>query len=130
MGQYMRPVKQSKVSAHVANWENALRLVKGEASKIAAGGVCVPVDVQLNDGNKLAIGATGNVPAYVLGATAIPGQIGVTIAVGTGVAADFVNNCPNAGNTISVDTILIPGAILADYPLSAQPGTPKAFLVE
>ncbi|MGB5395552.1 MAG: prepilin-type N-terminal cleavage/methylation domain-containing protein, partial [Gammaproteobacteria bacterium] len=81
-------IKQSKVSALVENQENALRLVKGEAAKIAAGGACVDVIQQLNDGGKRAIGDTAGTAAYVTGLAAAAGQVGVN-----GIAA----GCPVSG---------------------------------
>ena len=121
-------IKQSKVSAHVSNWENALRLTKGEAAKIAAGGTCVSVLTQLNDGGKQAVGSTGGAtPAYVLGATATAGQVGVLIAAGTGTA---VAGCPQAGNTVTINVVVVAGTVAADYPDSANPATAKTFTVE
>ena len=55
---YTGYIKQGKVGAIVENMENAFRLVKGEAAKIAAGGQCVDLLVQLNDGGKRPIGVT------------------------------------------------------------------------
>ena len=119
-------IKQSKVSSHVSNWENALRLTKAEAAKIAAGGTCVAVDTQLNDGGKKAVGTPAS-PAYVLGATAIAGQVGVLIAAGTGTA---VAGCPQAGNTVTINAVAVAGTTDADYPQNAKTATSKTFTVE
>ena len=121
-------IKQSKVSAHVSNWENALRLTKAEYIKVIAGGDCVSVIVQLNDGGKQAVGSTGGAtPAYVLGVTAVAGQVGVNITAGTGTA---VAGCPQPGNDVSINVIVVAGSVAADYPDSAPPGTAKTFTVE
>jgi prepilin-type N-terminal cleavage/methylation domain-containing protein len=68
---YTGYIAQAKVSGVLENMENAFRLVKGEASKIAAGGVCANVVTQLNDGGKLALGATvaSATPAFFDGAS-------------------------------------------------------------
>ena len=119
-------IKQSKVSAHVSNWENALRLTKGEAAKIAAGGTCVSVLTQLNDGGKTAVGTPAS-PAYVLGATTIAGQVGVLIAAGTGTATA---GCPTSGNTVAINVVAVTGTVAGDYPANAQPTATKTFTVE
>lgn len=129
-------IQQSKVSSHVSNWENALRLTKGEAAKIAAGGICVSVLTQLNGGvvgaagNKAAIGGTalaGN-DAYVLAASVVPGQVGVLIAATAGEAVQA--GCPLPGNTVTINAVAVAGTTAADYPASAQPATDKIFIVE
>ena len=121
-------IKQSKVSAHVSNMENALRLAKGEAAKIAAGGTCVAlVATQLMDGQgtggKQAVGSTGGAtPAYVLtGTTPAPGQVSVVVS--------DASDCPTAGTGVSIYSTAIAGAVAADYPSSSQPGT-TSFTVE
>lgn len=111
-------IKQSKVSAHVSNWENAYRFTKLEATKITAGGACESVITQLNGAGKQAVGNAGQA-AYVAGVAAQAGQIGIT-----GLTA----GCPVRGTPISINAVLISGSTaLGDYPASAQPGTPKTF---
>ena len=127
---YTGYIAQGKVSGVVENLENAFRLTKGEAAKIAAGGTCTSVATQLNDGNKKAIGATGALAsqpaAFALGVSATPGQIGIDILAGTGTATA---GCPNAGNTVSVNAVMAGGTVAANYPGAAAP-TPKTFTVE
>ena len=114
-------IKQSKVSSHVVNWENAFRITKNEASKIAADGTCVNVITQLNDGNKEAVGNAGTA-AFVRGVAAAPGQVGVN-----GIDA---GGCPVSGTAVNVNAVLISGTVVADYPDAYQPGTPKTFTPE
>ncbi len=106
-------IKQSKVSALVKNADSALSLVKAEAAKIAAGGTCTDVIAQLNDGNKQAVGNSGS-PAYVSGASAAAGQVGIQ-----GLTA----GCPVAGAAITIDTTAVTGTAAADYPGGALPGS-------
>jgi type IV pilus assembly protein PilA len=118
-------IQQSKVSSHVANWENALRLTKAESAKmqVTNDGTCDDVNAQLNDGNKQAVGSTGGaVPAYVIGVTAIPGQVGI--------AGINAAGCPVTGTAISINVIAVTGTAAGDYPAAAQPGTPKTFTPE
>ena len=129
---YTGYIKQGKVGALVENLENAFRLVKGEASKIAAGGACSVVDVQLNGGvaaavgNKRAIGSTTAVDAFALGASAVPGQVGVLIAIGTGT---LTAGCPTPGNAVTINAVLVAGTVATDYPGGAAPAS-KVFTVE
>ena len=109
-------IKKSKVSSHVANWENALRLTKAEAAKMQVrnDGTCDDVNAQLNDGGKQAVGSTGGaVAAYVRGATAIAGQVGINGINAAG--------CPVTGTAISINAIPVAGTVAGDYPVSAQP---------
>ena len=121
-------IKQAKISGIIENQENGLRVSKAEAAKIAAGGNCVDVVVQLNDGGKTAIGDAGT-PAYANAAAAI-GQISV-IDNGGGAAATANDGCPESGETITVDVNAVPvaGTVAADYPGGAVPA-PKTFVVE
>ena len=124
---YTGYIKQGKVGAMVENQENAFRLVKGEAAKIAAGGTCSPVTVQLNGGvaaaagNKRAIGATTAVDAFVAGAVGVAGQVFIS-----GLALD----CPVANAAVGVGiTVAALGTAAADYPSGALPVT-KTFTPE
>lgn len=105
---YTGYIKAAKVGSLIENHENAFRLVKGESAKIAAGGVCADVVAQLNDGGKLAIGDGGNGDAaFVSGASAIPGQIGIV-----GLTA----GCPVTGTKIDINAVSVAGSLPADYP--------------
>ncbi len=106
-------IKQSKVSSLVSNWENALRVTKSEAAKIAAGGTCTSVITQLNDGGKEAIGNAGTA-AYVAGNTAAPGQIAIE---------GLTSGCPEPGDQITIRAGLVSGTADADYPAGRVPET-------
>ena len=122
-------ITQSKVSAHVSNWENAFKLARFEMIKITAGGTCVSILTQLNGGvagaagNKSAVGSTAaaNLDAYTVGAAAA-GQVSIT-----GLDA---GGCPVRGTPISINAVLVSGSALIDYPAAAQPGTAKTFTPE
>lgn len=111
-------IKQSKIGSLVENAENGFRLVKGEASKIAAGGVCVDVIAQLNgtvtagDTSKKAIGdTTGLLAAYISGAPGA-GQVGIS-----GLTA----GCPVTNTAVTVSVGAITGTVAGDYPGGALP---------
>ena len=111
-------IRQSKVLVHVSNWENAYRLTKIEAIKIIAGGTCVSVITQLNDGGKQAVGNTGTA-AFAAGAAPAAGQVAIS-----GLTA----GCPVFGTPINVTAAAVSSTTAADYPASAKPGTTvKAF---
>jgi type IV pilus assembly protein PilA len=115
-------IKQSKVSGLIENQENALRVTKAEAAKIAAGGQCVSVINQLNDGGKQAIGSTGGAtPAFVSGVAAAAGQVGVNGIDGSG--------CPVSGTAVSINAVLVAGTAATDYPGGAAPAA-KTFTPE
>lgn len=131
-------IKQSKVSSHVSNWENALRLTKGEAAKVAAGGLCVSVLTQLNGGiaaaagNKSAVGSTAAaaVDAFTVAAVPVAGQISITGLTGADPATAEAAVCPLPGDVVVISAVLVAGSLAADYPADAQPGTNKTFTVE
>jgi len=114
-------IKQSKISGIIENMENGLRVAKAEAAKIAAGGTCVNVITQLNDGQKKAIGDAA-ADAYLNGAPAV-GQVGVV--------DDDADGCPESGETITVSVNAIPvaGTVSGDYP-NGLPIQDKTFSVE
>jgi type IV pilus assembly protein PilA len=114
---YQGYIKQTKVGSLVENAENGFRLAKGEAAKIAAGGTCVDVVAQLNDGNKKAIGDP-TLAAYVVGAPAA-GQVGIT-----GLTA----GCPVSGTAVGVTAAAVAGTVAGDYPAGALPN--KTFTPE
>ena len=108
-------IKQSKVTSLIGNWENAFRVAKGEAAKISAGGTCVDVIAQLNDGGKKAIGNSSNA-AYVSGSSAAAGQVYINGLNTSG--------CPAAGTTITVGAAKVTGITASsDYPTGRVPGT-------
>jgi len=119
---YTGYIKQGKVGALVENVENGFRLAKGEASKIAAGGTCVSLVTQLNDGNKQAVGSTGGAtPAYAV-AGAVAGQVVIT-----GLTA----GCPVAGTVVSVAAgDYVSGTVVGDYVYDVKSAAIKTFTPE
>jgi type IV pilus assembly protein PilA len=117
-------INQSRVNALVENHDAALRLIKGEAAKVAAGGSCLidrngdgnqdGIIVALNSGGKQAVGNAGN-DAFTDGAAGAAGQIGIQ-----GLDDD---NCPVPGQQITIDAQAVPGSAAADYPGGALPQT-------
>ena len=103
-------IKQSKVSGLIENQENGLRVAKAEAAKIAAGGTCVSVFTQLNDGNKKAIGDTTH-DAYV--------DTGTT--AGTITITGLTGGCPVSGTQVTISANLVSGTVANDYPGNAAP---------
>jgi type IV pilus assembly protein PilA len=111
---YQGYIKQSKISSLVANQGNGYRLVKGESAKIAAGGKCVSVITQLNDGNKQAIGSTtGTDPAFSSAASAVAGTVNIS-----GLNA---SDCPVSGTQVTVSVVAVANTVPGDYPGGALP---------
>lgn len=104
-------ITQSKVNALVTNQSTALRIVKSEAAKMVAGGVCADVIVSLNFNNKRAV-SNGGSPAYVTGAAGAAGQVGI---------AGLTSGCPDPGNLITIDAVAATGTVAANYPGGVLP---------
>jgi type IV pilus assembly protein PilA len=111
---YTGYIKQGKIGALVENHENAFRLAKGEAAKMAAGGRCVSLLTQLNGSTiaaemKQAIGSTGGATAAYVDAAAsvIPGQVAI---------GGLTLGCPATGTAITVTAVNVAGTVDADYP--------------
>ncbi|MDA3869260.1 MAG: prepilin-type N-terminal cleavage/methylation domain-containing protein [Gammaproteobacteria bacterium] len=118
---YTGYIKSAKVGGLVENHENAFRLVKGEAAKIASGAACSDVVAQLNDGGKQAIGSTdGATPAYVSGAAVAGGQVGIV---------GLTLGCPVSGTAITTNAVMVTGTAGTDYPGGAAPAN-KTFTPE
>ena len=109
-------IKQSKISGLIENQENALRLAKGEAAKIAAGGKCVSVIDQLNDGGKLAVGSTSSTEKAYAIAGAIPGSVIITGLGTVKFNGNDIAECPVSGTPITVTANLVKGTGTTDYP--------------
>ncbi len=110
-------IAQGKIGGLIQNQENALRLTKSLAAKIAAGGICTSgtndAITQLNSGGKQAIGSTGgSTPAYVSGTATAAGQIGV---------AGLTSGCPVPGTAITINAVLVAGTSGTDYPGGSAP---------
>ncbi|MFV2059794.1 MAG: type IV pilin protein [Gammaproteobacteria bacterium] len=119
---YTGYITQSKVTGIIFNQGYAIRILKDEVAKIAAGGTCVNILNQLNDGNKKVIGITSanNGPAFVV-AGAAPGSVVIAGLTGGG--------CTVPGNVVNV--ILIPpsGTLPGHYPNGVIPA-PIIFIPE
>ena len=115
-------IKQAKITSLLENWENAFRLVKGESAKMASGAPGDDVILQLNDGNKRAVGDVGSA-AFVNTAATTAGQVGIT-------GLDAANK-PVSGDMIEIDADLLTGTISSDYPNGRDPDAdPKQFTPE
>lgn len=127
---YTGYIAQGKVGSVIENMENAYRLTRGEAAKIAAGGTCTPLMTQLNGsatvnapGNKHAVGSNPATPvdAFVAAATGAAGQIYID-----GLTA----GCPVASTPINIGVGAVAlGTTLANYPGGALPAV-KTFTPE
>ena len=126
---YSGYIKQAKVSGVIENQENAFRVTKGIAAKMAAGGTCSTalkndVITQLNDGDKRAIGSdpSTTVRAFVASTTSAAGQIYVDGLTG---------DCPVAGSLITIGiTTAATGTVSADYPGGTSLPAVKTFTPE
>ncbi|MFV2059795.1 MAG: prepilin-type N-terminal cleavage/methylation domain-containing protein [Gammaproteobacteria bacterium] len=128
---YTGYIKQAKISSIIENHENALRLSKAEAAKVAAGGSCPNTTgqlytllAQLNNGfaGFEQVSAVGDptLPAFLTGAPAA-GQIQI---------GGLVADCPVSGTPITITMAAPTGALLAaDYPNGVIP-LPKIFTPE
>jgi prepilin-type N-terminal cleavage/methylation domain-containing protein len=112
---YTNYIKQGKVSALVANHAQAVKLVRSENAKIAAGGDCTGVIADLNTGGAQAVGNAGT--AAFANAVGTPGQVAIVGMVG-GTAGD---DCPDAGEAITISVTAAAGTVAADYPNNALP---------
>ncbi|HED35301.1 MAG TPA: prepilin-type N-terminal cleavage/methylation domain-containing protein [Gammaproteobacteria bacterium] len=109
---YTNYIKQAKVTGLVEHQANALRLIKAETIKMSAGGACVSVLNQLNEGGKQAIGSNnGATDAFAASGTAA-GQIGI---------GGLTAGCPVVGTVISISANLVTGTVAVDYPGGIAP---------
>jgi len=108
---YQGYIASGKAGGVTENHENAFRLAKAEAAKIASGSQCVDLLVQLNDGGKQAIGSTdGATPAF----SATAGTAGQVALVGLQTVGG-ITNCPNPGNLVTVSATIAAGTVVEDY---------------
>ena len=121
---YTGYIKTGKIGALVENQENAFRLAKGEAAKMAAGGKCVDLLTQLNgsnvagtNSNKQAIGSTnGTTDAYDTDAAgAVPGAISFTGLGDATFGTSTISNCPLTNTKVTVAANLVEGTVPGDY---------------
>ena len=107
---YTNYIKTAKVKTYVDNFDAAHRMVKSESAKISAGGACVDIIQQLNEGGKLAVGSSGTpvVPAFVAANSTAAGQVGIQ---------GLTSGCPVAGTQVTVNAGgAASGTANTDYP--------------
>ena len=98
---YQGYISQSQINSHVDNVDIAVRYVRNEFAKGAAGGACTAgniagVRTALIEGGKTAIGGAGG-PAYVALATTTAGSVQVDVTT-TFTAA----GCPPSGGVVTI----------------------------
>jgi type IV pilus assembly protein PilA len=105
---YTGYIAQSKVSSILLNQGYAIRLIKDEVSKIAAGGNCVNIIDQLNSGNKKVIGYTSsnNGAAFVVSGA----------ATGSVIITGLTSGCPVSGDNINISIVPPVGTLIVHYP--------------
>jgi len=110
---YTGYIAQSKVSSILMNQGYAIRLIKDEVGKIAAGGQCVNILNQLNLGNKKVVGfnSSNSGDAFVLSGT-VPGSVIIT---------GLTSGCPVSGDVINVSLIPPVGTLTSHYPGGSFP---------
>jgi type IV pilus assembly protein PilA len=114
---YQGYIQQAKVTSHVANHTNATKVVVGVISKKNAGTACTAANgiiASLNASSPIAIGGTtfALTPAFINGAAAIPGQVGITNL--------DANGCPGVLEIV-VGVSAVTGTVLTDYPSDTFP---------
>ncbi len=102
---YTDYIRQTKVTALVEHITNAVRVVKSENAKINAGAAGNDIIVELNLGNRLAVGDTVN-PAFAAGAIAAAGQVAIK---------GLSSGRPMPGATITITGKAAPGTVTTDY---------------
>jgi len=106
---YKGYITRTKVTALIEHQQNAIRVVKSEASKIAAGGSGLDIISELNLGNRNAVGALPGTPAFNAGSGApAAGQVSINGLSGT--------NSPIPGALVTITIGMAGGTVLTDYP--------------
>jgi type IV pilus assembly protein PilA len=102
-------IKQAKISALTEHTANAIKVVKTETAKIAAGSSGTDVINDLNFGDRKAVG-NATLAAFVPGPVggASPGQIAIDGLDGA--------NKPIAGSVVTIDAVPVVGTQSSDYP--------------
>ncbi len=101
-------IRQSKITALIEHQANAVKVVKAEASKIAAGATGVDVISQLNFGSRTAVG--NNALSAFTTAGGVEGQVEITGMTGAG-------NVPAPGDTVTITMYPVAATTAADYPV-------------
>ena len=103
---YAGYITHAKVSAVVEHQQNAIRLVKAEAAKIAAGSSGTDVVAQLNEGARKAVGDPSN-PAFDIGTAPVAGQVAIDGLDGA--------NKPTSGTPVTITFTPLLGTVVGDY---------------
>lgn len=103
---YAGYIKQTKITAMVEHQQTALKVIKAEAARIAAGSTGNDIIDELNSGNLTAVGAP-TLSAFVAGGAPSAGQVGVTGLDGT--------NRLTPGSNISIIVEPVLGTVAGDY---------------
>ncbi|MBI3562658.1 MAG: prepilin-type N-terminal cleavage/methylation domain-containing protein [Gammaproteobacteria bacterium] len=97
---YQGYISQSQINSHIDNVDIAVRYIRNEFAKGAAGGTCTAGSsagllTALNEGGKRAIGGAA-AAAFVASGVTTQGTVQVD-ATGT-----YVNGCPPAGSAVTI----------------------------
>lgn len=103
---YAGYITQAKIGAVVEHQQNAIRVVKAEAAKMAAGSPGMDVVVQLNSGARKAVGDPSN-PAFDTGSAPVAGQIAID-------GLDAANK-PTSGTPVTITFAPLIGTVAGDY---------------
>lgn len=99
-------ITQTKIGAVVEHQQNAIRVIKAEAAKMAAGSLGADVVVQLNSGARKAVGDPSN-PAFDIGTAPVAGQIAIDGLDGA--------NKPISGSLVTITFTPLIGTVAGDY---------------
>jgi len=103
---YAGYITHAKVSAVVEHQQNAIRLVKAEAAKMAGGSPGADVIAQLNNGARKAVGDPSN-PAFAIGTAPVAGQVAIDGLDGA--------NKPTSGIPVIITFTPLIGTVAGDY---------------
>lgn len=103
---YTGYITTAKVTAMVEHQQDAIRVVKAEAAKIAAGSSGIDVIAQLNEGARKAVSDPNN-PAFNIGTAPVAGQIAID-------GLDAANK-PTSGTPVTITFTPVSGTVAGDY---------------
>ncbi len=103
---YAGYISQTKIGTVVEHQQNAMRVVKAEAAKMAAGSLGTDVVAQLNDGARTAVGDPTS-PAFTTGSTPVAGQVAIN-------GLDLANK-PTSGSSITITFTPVLGTVAGSY---------------
>ena len=103
---YAGYITTTKIGAVVEHQQNAIRVVKAEAAKMAAGSSGVDVVVQLNAGARKAVGDPSN-PAFDIVTAPVAGQVAID-------GLDAANK-PTSGTPVTITFTPVIGTVVGNY---------------